>query len=177
MQPIISVAIVLLSCRLVSATAQADPGTDGSPDSIRVSPDRSGVQPKLGRDRASCISKDVLEGIKNDSFTHGFFNDYDSFHNKLTTTEAFLLGLYTITKYNEYVYTKRYYYSSHDEMRMAAGPQVDQQACIRHLTHIAQRARRDIDGDLNVAQLLDTFGHAPSGQLVGDLIWTGSYSV
>lgn len=118
------------------------------------------------------VDYDYIRG--NDS-VHDFLRSFESLR-RLPVQGIVLLTQHILVQMNEYSYLARHSYNSYEELSLASGPQVNQKKCIRQLSDLVDRMHRQPDSrDLNFNQLLDTFGHAPSGQLMGNYIWPGSY--
>lgn len=109
-----------------------------------------------------------------------FFHRHDELSGKFTIADFGLMGL--VAKLHASVYNDAFAhnYDSFTELKLAAGPQVDQELCLKQLRHLNARARQqEVDKyrskDVNLYQLLDTFGHISSGLLLGNAFFEGMY--
>jgi len=71
-------------------------------------------------------------------------------------------------------------YDSFQELKLAAGPDVDQDKCLAHLSHLVyglENLKREQyrSRDINLYRLIDTFGQSPSGLLLGNTFSVGMY--
>lgn len=125
--------------------------------------------------KISQMNKIDFDYIKATDTAHDYLYRFESFEH-MQIQELVLLDRHLNLKMNEYSYLLRHSYSSYDELKSAAGPQVNQRKCIKHLKELVARMHLQPNlKDLNFNQLLDTFGHAPSGKMLGNYIWPGSY--
>lgn len=104
----------------------------------------------------------------------------DEAHDKLTVTEygyrALIVKLLSMAYPDTFVHR----YENYKDLRESGGPEVDQEKCLRQLSHLVDRADTNLKlgfrtKDIDFYRLLDTYGRVPSGMFSGDLIWLGAY--
>lgn len=108
------------------------------------------------------------------------FYDLDKAHNKQSLSEIGLIAMYSKIKSSFYDDLHTQKYDSFEELKLSGGPDVDNEQCLIQLQSLIDRANRQVkqgfeSKDINLYQLLDTYGRIPSGLLLGHLIWPGQY--
>jgi len=118
---------------------------------------------------------DVLDSI------YKIFYYREQCHQTVTISQFSQMSLNA--KFHASVYSDLFVhrYDDFNELKESGGPEVDQELCLRQLRVLNERAEiqkreKYSSKDLNLVQLLDTFGHIPSGMYVGDAYWPGHYS-
>lgn len=110
-----------------------------------------------------------------------YFYSLDKFHQKNTVAQIGLAGLYVQIHSSEYSFMYMHRYESYQDLKQAAGPQVDQELCIKQMIDLKERVRvankeKYSSKDVKLHQLMDTYGRNPPGLLQGNLFWEGLYS-
>lgn len=110
-----------------------------------------------------------------------YLYNLEKFHQKNSIAQIGLAGLYVQIHSSEYSFMYMHRYESYHDLKQAAGPQVDQETCIRQMTDLKQRIQvateqRYDSKDVQLHQLMDTYGRNPAGLLQGNLFWEGLYS-
>lgn len=108
------------------------------------------------------------------------FHRPDQMQGRVTVAEFGLMTM--IAKMHSKVYNDIFlhHYDSPLELKLAAGPEVDQERCLSHLRELIKRAELSLaegyrSRDVNLYQLLDTFGKYSSGIFVGRSFFEGMY--
>lgn len=106
--------------------------------------------------------------------------EFHSLHGLYSIAELNLFGLYVQSHSTEYSFMDIHHYNSFQDLKQAAGPQVNQAKCIRELTYLNKRLEREASlksrsRDLRLLQLMDTYGRMPPGYFLGNFLWEGSY--
>lgn len=109
-----------------------------------------------------------------------FFYQHDDLDQKFKLHEFCYMAM--IAKHLSMVYTDVliHRYDTYEDLKAASGPQVDQETCLTQLNYMVNKTEnlaRDkfSSRDLNMFQLLDTYGRIPPGVLVGSAAWLGQY--
>jgi len=110
-----------------------------------------------------------------------FFYHRQQYHQVANISQFSELSLRA--KFHSSVYSDLFLhrYDDSDELKESGGPNVDQELCLRQLRLLNERAEiqqreKFSSRDLNLIELLDTFGHVPSGKFGGDAYWPSHYS-
>lgn len=109
-----------------------------------------------------------------------FFYNPDSLDGHYPIADFGLMAL--AAKAQSMVYSEIFIhkYDNFNDLKLAAGPDVNQEKCLRQLENLVERNNRlQVEKyrskDLNLYQLLDTFGHMSSGLLLGNAFIEGMY--
>jgi len=111
---------------------------------------------------------------------YAYIYDREQFHLKETISDytRTILSMKLHVSISSDIFMHRY--DNFKDLKESGGPAVDQELCLRQLEHLNDRAelqRREkySSKDINLHQLLDTFGHLSSGLFLGDTSWPGQY--
>lgn len=114
-------------------------------------------------------------------YSYDYFYGFNQTQKQRSIAEFGQLGmfakLHTIV-YNDF-FSHRY--DNFKELKLAGGPQIDQEVCLKQLAHLVKRSEAQVkekydSKDINLFRLLDSFGRVPPGLSNGNAFWIGSYS-
>lgn len=122
----------------------------------------------------------IINLNETDNFRTYLYN-LDAFQDKSPLWEVGISGLYAQLHGCEYNFMYMHRYENFKQLNLAAGPEVNQETCLRQLTDLNNRlsteaTKRYSSKDIRLHQLLDTFGRSASGLLTGNVFWEGMYS-
>lgn len=110
-----------------------------------------------------------------------YYSGFEGAQGKMTIAQVDRVATAARFRYAGYLALERHKYDSYQELRLSGGPEVNQELCLLQLADLNQRAlvqsrERMQSKDINLYQLLDTFGQIPSGLTSSNIFWPGTYN-
>lgn len=126
------------------------------------------------------LQEDIFTAEQFAMYEQIIYNRFD-LQNQLSLSQLGYMGIILKAIAAPYNDLQTHHYEDYSDLRNSGGPHVDQELCLRQLNYILENLKVEEKKKMNstrleLQQLMDSFGRAPSGLMQGNFIWLGNYN-